>query len=138
MKRIFLLFLLACTISACGNSSTSENNSNDPNNKPAAVKHIEPGTDLTFTCVDTFYKKTVLLHALWNSASLIWELTAEEFDSQGTKISEMKSLIGNPDAVQKWQMTIRNGSDYFGKLAQNGSDQAMFYGPKSNMQCSFN
>ncbi len=136
MKKICFVMFLAFVVSACGNDSKSGGKPGpNPPNKPGAAKHIEPGTDLTFTCIDTFNETTVTLHSKWNSTNTIWAITAEEFNSRGQKINELKNLIGKP--VQEWQMDIKNGSVHFGKMAQDGADQAMFYGASRNMECTF-
>lgn len=135
MTKAYFLVFLTFDMSACGNSSGTGTDDNNPN-KPAASKHIEAGTNLTLACSDTFNDTTVVLSSVWNQTMQAWDITAEEINRSGQTINEQRNLIGTPDPVQDWQMNIRNGAQHFAKVAQNGANQAMFYGSR-NMQCVF-
>lgn len=123
-------------MAACGNSSGTGTDDNNPN-KPTSAKHIEAGTNLTLACSDTFNDTTVVLSSVWNPTTQAWDITAEEINRSGRTINEQRNLIGTPDPVQDWQMNIKNGTQLFAKVAQNGANQAMFYGSTRNMQCVF-
>ena len=141
MRKSFLFVLLVSyLLLGCKNSSSQEPNfgiNNPGDNKPATIKHIEPGTNLIFTCVDSFNETTVVLASLWNISDSSWSILLSEYDKQGNKINEQNSLIGNPDAIQEWQMNVKNGSQNFAKISQAGEDQAIFFGASRNMDCTF-
>lgn len=138
-KMYFFVILVSYLLSACGNSSSGPNSgANNPDeNKPTSSKHIEPGANLTFTCLDTFNETTVILASIWNTSDSSWNILLSEYDKQGNKINEQTALIGNPDAIQEWQMNVKNGSQFFAKISQDGKDQATFYGASRNMDCTF-
>lgn len=121
-------------MSACGNSSGTGTDDNNPN-KPTATKRIEAGSNITFACSDTFNDTTVVLDSKWNPTTLVWDITIEEINRSGQTISELRNLVGTP--AQGWQMDVKNGTQDFAKIIQNNANQARFYGSTRNMQCVF-
>lgn len=132
--KLAIFFVLA--LSACGDRSNNSSG-RPPPNKPLVKKHIEQGTDLFFKCDDDFNKTMVFLAAVWNPDKSSWDITVEEFDRSGAKLSREENLVGQPDPIQSWQMNVTDASGEYAIVNQSGSDQATCRGRGRIMKCTF-
>lgn len=141
MRKVYFVILLTFFISACGinsGSGTSSISNNPNNNKPDPNKHIEPGTNLIFMCLDTFNETTMTLISIWYSNAPLWDISGSENDRNGNRISVINDFTGEADKIQDHVMIVKNGVNPYAKIVQNGTNHAMLYGRGRNMQCTFN
>ena len=90
--KLATVLLISLTLSACAGSSELGSPSPGSPQEKTLSKHIESGTDLTFSCPDTFKLTTVSIAAIWNRDSQAWDISFYEYDRNGTKLTERHDL----------------------------------------------